>query len=214
MKTPAEGRTRLLIAILRGVTDREVAEVGGCLYDAGFRALEVPLNSPDPLRSIAALRAAIPLDCAVGAGTVLTIEQVRRCRDAGAEMIISPNTDPRVIRETVSLGMQTIPGAVTPTEAFAAIAAGARNIKIFPADQVGPAGLKAWTAVLPHGTGLLPVGGVDASNMGSWRAAGATGLGIGSSLYRVGVEIDELRRRAAGIMSAWGTVTTTSGGAT
>jgi len=191
-----------------------VAEVGGCLYDAGFRALEVPLNSPDPLRSIAALRAAIPLDCAVGAGTVLTIEQVRRCRDAGAEMIISPNTDPRVIRETVSLGMQTIPGAVTPTEAFAAIAAGARNIKIFPADQVGPAGLKAWTAVLPHGTGLLPVGGVDASNMGSWRAAGATGLGIGSSLYRVGVEIDELRRRAAGIMSAWGTVTTTSGGAT
>jgi len=214
VKTPAEGRTRLLIAILRGVTDREVAEVGGCLYDAGFRALEVPLNSPDPLRSIAALRAAIPLDCAVGAGTVLTIEQVRRCRDAGAEMIISPNTDPRVIRETVSLGMQTIPGAVTPTEAFAAIAAGARNIKIFPADQVGPAGLKAWTAVLPHGTGLLPVGGVDASNMGSWRAAGATGLGIGSSLYRVGVEIDELRRRAAGIMSAWGTVTTTSGGAT
>ena len=191
-----------------------MAEVGGCLYDAGFRALEVPLNSPDPLRSIAALRAAIPLDCAVGAGTVLTIEQVRRCRDAGAEMIISPNTDPRVIRETVSLGMQTIPGAVTPTEAFAAIAAGARNIKIFPADQVGPAGLKAWTAVLPHGTGLLPVGGVDASNMGSWRAAGATGLGIGSSLYRVGVEIDELRRRAAGIMSAWGTVTTTSGGAT
>lgn len=203
----------MLIAILRGVTDREAADVGRCLYDAGFRALEVPLNSPDPLRSIAAIRAAVPVDCAVGAGTVLTIDQVRQCREAGAEMIISPNTDPGVIRETVSLGMRTFPGAATPTEAFAALSAGARNIKIFPADQVGTAGLRAWTAVLPHGTGLLPVGGVDASNMASWRAAGATGFGIGSSLYRAGIEIDELRRRAAGIFSAWGAGTTTSGGA-
>lgn len=211
MTTPTEDGSPVLIAILRGVMDREATDVGRCLYDAGFRALEVPLNSPDPLRSIATIRAAVPVDCTVGAGTVLTIEQVRQCHDAGAEMIISPNTDPEVIRETVRLGMSTFPGAATPTEAFTALAAGARNVKVFPAEQVGTVGLKAWTAVLPHGTGLLPVGGVDASNMGSWRAAGATGFGIGSSLYRAGIEIDELRRRAAGVISVWRTETTPSG---
>jgi len=213
VRTSPASAAPTLIAILRGVTDREAAEVGRSLYDAGFRALEVPLNSPDPLRSIATIRAALPVDCAVGAGTVLTIDQVRQCHEAGAEMIISPNTDPEVIRETVRLGMQTFPGAATPTEAFAALAAGARSIKIFPADQVGAAGLRAWTAVLPRGTGLLPVGGVDASTMAAWRAAGATGFGIGSSLYRAGIEIDELRRRAIGILAAWAAGTVASGDA-
>lgn len=212
MTTAPEDGARNLIAILRGVTQREAADVGRCLYDAGFRALEVPLNSPEPLRSITAIRTAVPVDCAVGAGTVLTIDQVGRCREAGAEMIISPNTDPEVIRETLRLGMRTFPGAATPTEAFAALAAGARDVKVFPADQVGTVGLRAWTAVLPPGTGLLPVGGVDASTMASWWAAGATGFGIGSSLYRAGVEIDELHRRAVAIMSAWVAATTTSGG--
>ncbi len=212
MTAASEDRPRTLIAILRGVTEQEAADVGRCLYDAGFRALEVPLNSPDPLRSIIAIRAAVPLDCAVGAGTVLAIDQVRRCHEAGAEMIVSPNTDPEVIRETVRLGMRTFPGAATPTEAFAALAAGARDVKIFPADQVGAAGLRAWTAVLPRGTGLLPVGGVDASNMAAWCAAGATGFGIGSSLYRAGVDIDDLHRRAVEIRSAWVAATTTSGG--
>lgn len=212
VRTSTENAAPALIAILRGVTDQEAVDVGRCLYDAGFRALEIPLNSPDPLRSIEAFRAAVPDDCAVGAGTVLTVEQVRQCREAGAEMIISPNTDPAVIRETVRLGMESFPGAATPTEAFAALAAGARSIKIFPADQVGTAGLRAWTAVIPRGTGLLPVGGVDASNLAAWRAAGATGFGIGSSLYRAGIEIDELRRRAAGILAAWAATTTTSGG--
>ena len=203
----------VLIAILRGVTHPEAAEIGRCLYDAGFRALEVPLNSPDPLRSIAALRAVLPADCTVGAGTVLTADQVHQCRDAGAEMIVSPNTDSEVVRTTLELGMRAFPGAATPTEAFTAIAAGAKDIKIFPADQVGIAGLKAWTAVLPHGTGLFPVGGVDASNVAAWRAAGATGLGIGSSLYRAGVEIHELSRRAVALASAWEPGSTTSGGA-
>ncbi|HUX69473.1 MAG TPA: 2-dehydro-3-deoxy-6-phosphogalactonate aldolase [Cellulomonadaceae bacterium] len=212
-RAPEDGAPSL-IAILRGVTERESADVGRCLYEAGFRALEVPLNSPDPLRSITALRAAVPHDCAVGAGTVLTIDQVRQCREAGAEMIISPNTDAEVIGETLRLGMRTFPGAATPTEAFAALSAGARDIKIFPADQVGTAGLRAWTAVLPRGTGLLPVGGVDASNMAAWCTAGATGFGIGSSLYRAGVEIDELRRRAVEILSAWAASTTTPGGTT
>jgi 2-dehydro-3-deoxyphosphogalactonate aldolase len=210
--TAPEDGARSLIAILRGVTEREAADVGRCLYEAGFRALEVPLNSPDPLRSIAAIRTAVPRDCAVGAGTVLTIDQVGQCREAGAEMIISPNTDAEVIRETLRLGMRTFPGAATPTEAFAALSAGARDIKIFPADQVGTAGLRAWTAVLPRGTGLLPVGGVDASTMAAWCAAGATGFGIGSSLYRAGVEIEELRRRAVEILSAWAAATTTPGG--
>lgn len=203
----------MLIAILRGVTDREAVDVGTCLYDEGFRALEVPLNSPDPFRSIAALRSALPTDCTVGAGTVLTVEQVRECANAGAEMIVSPNTDRRVIRETLERGMLSFPGAATPTEAFVALSQGATSIKIFPAEQVGVTGMKAWTAVLPLGTGLLPVGGVDASTMAAWLAAGATGFGVGSSLYRAGITIDELRTRAAGIVSAWRVGATRSGGA-
>lgn len=202
----------MLIAILRGVREPEAVDVGMCLYEEGFRSLEVPLNSPNPLRSIAALRAALPSDCLVGAGTVLTAEQVRECADAGAEMIISPNTDHGVIRETMRLGLQAFPGAATPTEAFVALSEGARNIKIFPADQVGMAGMKAWTAVLPVGTGLLPVGGVDADTMAAWLAAGATGFGVGSSLYRAGITVDELRTRAAGIVSAWRAGSADSGG--
>lgn len=202
----------VLIAILRGLAGREAVDVGRCLYDEGFRAMEVPLNSPDPLLAIAALRSALPADCAVGAGTVLTPAQVRECADAGAEMIISPNTDPGVIRESVGLGLQVFPGAATPTEAFVGLAEGATGIKVFPAEQVGVAGMKAWTAVLPDGTALLPVGGVDASTMAAWLAAGATGFGVGSSLYRPGVAIDELRARAAEIVSAWTAGTTRSGG--
>jgi len=203
----------VLIAILRGVTVGEAVDVGMCLYDEGFRALEVTLNSPDPLHSIAELRSALPSDCTVGAGTVLTVVQVRECANAGAEMIVSPNTDRRVIRETLERGMLSFPGAATPTEAFVALSEGTTSIKVFPAEQVGIAGMKAWKAVLPRGTGLLPVGGVDASTMAAWLAAGATGFGVGSSLYRSGIGIDELRTRAAGIVSAWRVGATRSGGA-
>lgn len=199
-----------LIAILRGLTTAEANDVGHCLYDAGFRSLEVPLNSPDPLRTIAALRDTLPADCVVGAGTVLTVDEVRQCHAAGAQIIVSPNTNPAVIAETVRLGMASFPGAATPSDAFAAIEAGAENVKIFPAEQVGRGGLKAWTAVLPSRIALLPVGGVDASNLGAWVAAGATGFGIGSSLYAPGIGVEDLRRRADALIVAWKMSTTST----
>lgn len=192
-----------LIAILRGLTVSDAVSVGECLYEAGYRSLEVPLNSPDPLPTISALKKALPADCLVGAGTVLTVEQVRACHEAGAQIIVSPNTDTAVIAETVRLGMLSFPGAATPSDAFAAIGAGATSVKIFPADQVGINGLKAWTAVVPKHIDLIPVGGVDAANIGEWVAAGATGFGIGSSLYKPGIAVEDLRQRAVAMMAAW-----------
>jgi 2-dehydro-3-deoxyphosphogalactonate aldolase len=202
VNSPAEAAPTRLIAILRGLTDRDAAAVGACLYESGFRALEVPLNSPDPLRTIATLRAVLPVDCIVGAGTVVRADQVRGCADAGAQIIVSPNTDVEVITCTLDLGMQSLPGAATPSEAFTAIAAGATRVKIFPAEQVGIAGLRAWAVVLPPGTGLIPVGGVDESNAAAWLTAGAAGLGIGSSLYTPGITIGDLRQRAISLIAA------------
>ncbi|TFD03993.1 2-dehydro-3-deoxy-6-phosphogalactonate aldolase [Cryobacterium sinapicolor] len=192
-----------LIAILRGLTVSDAVSVGECLYESGFRTLEVPLNSPDPLLTISALKEALPANCMVGAGTVLTVKQVRQCHEAGAQIIVSPNTDVAVIAETIRLGMLSFPGAATPSDAFAAIGAGATSVKIFPADQVGINGLKAWTAVVPKEIGLIPVGGVDAANIGEWMAAGATGFGIGSSLYKPGIAVEELRQRAIAMIAAW-----------
>jgi 2-dehydro-3-deoxyphosphogalactonate aldolase len=202
VNSPAEAAPTRLIAILRGLTDRDAAAVGTCLYETGIRALEVPLNSPDPLRTIATLRALLPADCLVGAGTVVTTDQVQRCHDAGAQIIVSPNTNVDVIARTLDLGMQSLPGAATPSEAFTAIAAGATRVKIFPAEQVGIGGLRAWAVVLPPGTGLIPVGGVDESNAAAWLTAGAAGLGIGSSLYTPGIAIDDLRQRAISLITA------------
>ena len=192
-----------LIAILRGLTVSDAVPVGECLYESGFRTLEVPLNSPDPLLTISALKEALPANCMVGAGTVLTVKQVRKCHEAGAQIIVSPNTDVAVIAETIRLGMLSFPGAATPSDAFAAIGAGATSVKIFPADQVGINGLKAWTAVVPKEIGLIPVGGVDAANIGEWMAAGATGFGIGSSLYKPGIAVEKLRQRAVAMIAAW-----------
>ena len=194
--------TPRLIAILRGLTDAGAVDVGGCLYGAGLRVLEVPLNSPDPLRTIATLRKTLPDDCIVGAGTVITVKQVRQCHDVGAQIIVSPNTDTAVIAETVRLEMASLPGAATPSEAFAAVGAGAKCVKIFPAEQVGIAGLRAWTAVVPKEIGLIPVGGIDASNIGAWLKAGATGFGIGSALYQPGIAVEDLHQRAACITAA------------
>ena len=200
----AQPRTFIgLIAILRGLTVSDAVPVGECLYESGFRTLEVPLNSPDPLLTISALKEALPANCMVGAGTVLTVKQVRKCHEAGAQIIVSPNTDVAVIAETIRLGMLSFPGAATPSDAFAAIGAGATSVKIFPADQVGINGLKAWTAVVPKEIGLIPVGGVDAANIGEWMAAGATGFGIGSSLYKPGIAVEELRQRAIAMIAAW-----------
>lgn len=195
-----------LVAILRGIEPSEAQAVGQCLYDSGFRSLEVPLNSPDPLASISILRHTLPADALVGAGTVLNVEQVRSCHAAGAQIIVSPNTNARVISETVALGMDSFPGAATPSNAFDAIEAGAKNVKIFPAEQVGLAGFKAWTAVLPAGIGLIPVGGIDEENMSQWVDAGATGFGIGSSLYKAGRSLEDLKTRADKIVHAYQTI--------
>lgn len=192
----------MLVAILRGVTPDEVVGVGEVLYRAGVRAIEVPLNSPDALTSVSRLREHLPAACRVGAGTVLSAADVAAAGAAGAELIVSPNTDEDVIRATLDAGMTSIPGAATPTEAFRAIRAGARDVKVFPAETVGPAGVRAWRAVLPGRVRLLPVGGIDATTIPAFLDAGAGGFGIGSSLYRPGIDPGELARRASAVVAA------------
>ena len=191
-----------LIAILRGLTPDEAVAIGRAVAGAGIGILEVPLNSPDPGQSISLLRNALP-DCLVGAGTVLTTAQVEEAHAAGAQLVVSPNTDAGVIAETLRRGLRSYPGAATPSEAFAALSAGARAVKVFPAVQVGPAGMKAWTDVLPAWAELLPVGGVDAGAFPAWTAAGATGFGIGSALYRPGMRPADVAERARALQSAW-----------
>ena len=189
-----------LVAILRGLTPAEAPAIGDALLEAGFRVLEVPLNSPDPLASIALLRQR----CAgalVGAGTVLTPRQVNEVRDAGGELIVSPNFDAAVVAETARLGLVSLPGVATPSEAFGALAAGASGLKLFPAEAASPAVVKAWLAVLPRGTALMPVGGI--ATMAAWRAAGATGFGIGSALYKPGKSAAAVAEDARAFVAAW-----------
>jgi 2-dehydro-3-deoxyphosphogalactonate aldolase len=174
-----------LIAILRGITPAEAPSIGNALVDAGFRILEVPLNSPDPLVSINLLAHQHP-GALVGAGTVITPAQVREVHAVGGELIVSPNFDADVVREAVRLGLVCLPGIMTPTEAFAALAAGAHGLKLFPAELASPAVVKALLAVLPDDTLLLPVGGIAPGNMAAWRTAGAHGFGVGGSLYKPG----------------------------
>jgi len=190
-----------LVAILRGLTPAEAPAVGDAIVDAGFRLLEVPLNSPQPLESIALLRQRFP-QALVGAGTVLDAQQVRAVQGAGGELIVAPNFNAEVIAEAVRLGLVSLPGVMTPTEAFGALAAGATGLKLFPAELASPAVVKALLAVLPQGTPLMPVGGITPDNMDAWRAAGAAGFGIGSALYKPGkraaaVREDALRFAAA-----------------
>lgn len=192
-----------LIAIIRGVAPTQARDVGLTLYAAGFRTIEVPLNSPDPFESIAILRDALPHDCRVGAGTVVTTADVDKAAEAGAELIVSPNTDPSVIARTVERGLGSFPGAATPTEAFAAIHAGARNIKLFPGSSIGVTGMQAWASVLPAETALIPVGGVSPDNVKAWISGGAHGLGIGASLYRPAMSLDEVAATASAFAAAW-----------
>ena len=192
-----------LIAILRGVRSEEVLDIAEGIVDAGFSAIEVPLNSPDPLDSITALVENCGDTMEIGAGTVLTVDQVHECQQAGARIIVAPDTDRDVITTALELGLTPYPGAATPTEAFAAVKAGATNVKLFPSSSVGISGMKAWREVLPSGTELFPVGGVGADNAAEWRKAGAAGLGLGSSLYRRGDRPDDVRTRAQAIASAW-----------
>ncbi|MFM6990257.1 MAG: 2-dehydro-3-deoxy-6-phosphogalactonate aldolase [Rhodoferax sp.] len=191
-----------LVAILRGLTPAEAPEIGEALTTSGFRLLEVPLNSPDPLQSIALLRRAFP-QAVVGAGTVLTAAQVRDVHAAGGQMVVSPNFSAEVVAETVRLGMVSLPGIMTPTEAFAALAAGANALKLFPAELASPAVIKALLAVLPAGTRTLPVGGIGAANIRAWQDAGAAGFGIGSSLYKPGKPANVVQQDAIDIIAVY-----------
>lgn len=191
-----------LVAILRGLKPEEAPVIGDVLVEAGFRLIEVPLNSPQPLDSIAALRRRFP-GAVVGAGTVLTAAEVRDVASAGGELVVAPNFDREVVEETVRLGMASLPGIMTPTEAFAALKTGAHGLKLFPAELVSPAVVKALLAVLPKGTPLIPVGGIGADNLDAWRVAGAAGFGLGSSLYKPGDDAATVRAKAAAIVSAW-----------
>jgi 2-dehydro-3-deoxyphosphogalactonate aldolase len=195
-------RTLPLVAILRGITPQEAPVIGIRLVDAGWRLLEVPLNSPQPLDSIAALAQAHPT-ALVGAGTVLTVAQVRDVHAAGGQLVVAPNFHPEVVQEAVRLGLVCLPGVMTPTEAFSALAAGAHGLKLFPAEMISPAALKAMRAVLPPETALLPVGGITPANLGAYRAAGANGFGIGSALYQPGLSADAVQSRAQHFASAW-----------
>ena len=175
-----------LVAILRGITAAEAPEIGNALAGEGFTLIEIPLNSPDPLDGIARMAAELGERALVGAGTVLAVGDVARVQDAGGKFIVSPDTNPAVIAEAKRRGMDALPGYFTATEAFAALAAGAAGLKLFPAEGASPALLKAQRAVLPADAKVLAVGGVSETNMAEWRAAGADGFGLGSNLYKSG----------------------------
>jgi 2-dehydro-3-deoxyphosphogalactonate aldolase len=191
-----------LVAVLRGITVAEVGDVAAALTGEGFRVLEVTLNSPQPLASIRALATRFGDRCLVGAGTVLSPDDVTQVHAAGGRLIVMPHADAAVIREAKRQGLVCIPGVATPTEAFAALAAGADGLKLFPAEQIAPAVVKAWRAVLPGDVLLFPVGGITPATMAPYWAAGASGFGTGSGLYRAGASVDSVRAAAAAFAAA------------
>lgn len=191
-----------LVAILRGIAPAEAEAVGQSLYAHGFRCIEVPLNSPQPLNSIAALRASLPDDCLVGAGTVLQVADVNEIKAAGGNLIVMPHSAHDIIRAAKQAGMLCAPGVATPTEGFAALACGADALKLFPAEQLGPAVLKAWRSVFPSSTAFIPVGGMTPERMEDYWKAGARGFGIGSTLYTPGIPLQEIGRRARAFTEA------------
>ncbi|HWI83285.1 2-dehydro-3-deoxy-6-phosphogalactonate aldolase [Ramlibacter sp.] len=191
-----------LVAILRGIRADEARPVGEALVRSGWQLIEVPLNSPDPLASIATLAQAFP-QALVGAGTVLQPQQVAQVHAAGGRLIVAPNFNPAVVREAVRLGMACLPGVFTASEAFAALEAGACGLKLFPAEMIPPAGVKALRAVLPPDALVLPVGGITPTNMRDYRAAGANGFGIGSSLYQPGASATHVEQKALEFRAAW-----------
>lgn len=195
--------SRNIIAILRGISPSEATDAAHALVDAGITTIEVPLNSPDPFKSIKAMVNAVGTRALIGAGTVLSVDDVNRVALAGGRLIVSPNVDPRVIYATKTANMQSWPGVMTPTECFAALKNGADGLKIFPGSLIGPAGLKAIRAVMPIGTQIYAVGGAGPDNFSDWFAASADGFGIGSALYKPGMSTDDIAVRAANIVSAY-----------
>jgi len=186
-----------LIAVLRGISPEEIPAISDVLVDAGFRILEVPLNSPRPFDSIALLSRRLDRTCLTGAGTVRDPADIARVRDAGGTLIVMPHADLAVVREAKQADMVALPGVATPTEAFAALDAGADGLKMFPAEGLPPAVLKAWRAVLPKSALVFPVGGIKPDNMAGYWAAGASGFGTGSNLYRPGASAEDVRAMAA-----------------
>lgn len=192
-----------LVAILRGLRQHEAEDIGLALEEGGFALIEVPLNSPQPFDSIATLRRALKPTTLVGAGTVTRVEDVQRLREIGADLVVMPHADVAVIRAAKAAGMLCVPGVATPTEAFAAIAAGADALKLFPAELVTSGVMKAMRAVLPADVPLLPVGGITPASLAPWREAGARGFGLGSALYRPGLDAADVAANATEFIRAW-----------
>ncbi|WP_230532781.1 2-dehydro-3-deoxy-6-phosphogalactonate aldolase [Microvirga roseola] len=192
-----------LVAILRGLKPENARDVGFALVEAGFRIIEVPLNSPEPFRSIEILAKSLPKNVLVGAGTVLDPDNVNGIHDVGGRLIVMPHADTEVIRRAKDLNLICTPGVATPTEAFAALKAGADAIKIFPAEAMPPHVVKAWRAVLPKDAILLPVGGIKPDTMRAYVEAGANGFGLGSALFTPAMSADEIGRNARTFADAW-----------
>lgn len=195
-----------LIAILRGLKPEETAGVVGALIETGFTAIEIPLNSPDPFRSIETAVKMAPEGCLIGAGTVLTTAQVEQLADVGGRLMVSPNVEPAVISLAAEKGMVTMPGVLTPTEALSAAAAGATGLKFFPASVLGPSGIIAIRAILPPELEIAAVGGVSDANFGDYAKAGIRSFGLGSSLYQPGMSAAEVRERAVATIKAYDAV--------
>jgi 2-dehydro-3-deoxyphosphogalactonate aldolase len=191
-----------LIAILRGLTPAEAPAIGHALVSSGFAIIEVPLNSPEPLKSIAALTEQFP-QTLIGAGTVLNVQQVKDVHAAGGRLVVAPNFNPAVVAQALALNMVVLPGVATPTEAFAALDAGAHGLKLFPAEMISPATVKALRAVLPKDAALMPVGGITPDNMAAYRTAGASGFGLGSALYARGRSAEQVRSAAQNFVNAF-----------
>lgn len=206
MTIPFPKLRRRLVAILRGVRPDEVAAIGSAVFEAGIQAIEVPLNSPEPFRSIECLARCLPSSALVGAGTVLTAQQVEDLHRAGGRLLVSPNIDRAVMERATSRGMVTMPGVFTPTEAFLALSLGASALKFFPATTLGPKGIAAIGAVLPRETLVGAVGGVSEKDFADYAAVGVSTFGLGSSLYAPGLSAQEVSRRAVAAVRQWDAV--------
>ncbi|MGI9402310.1 MAG: 2-dehydro-3-deoxy-6-phosphogalactonate aldolase [Rhizobiaceae bacterium] len=194
---------RDLVAILRGIEPHETRDIVAALADAGFEAIEIPLNSPDAFNSVEIAAKAFGSECLIGAGTILTVEEVRRVNDAGGKLFVSPNTQPDVIRSAASCGMVCMPGVFTPTEALSALDAGASGLKFFPATVLGPVGISNIQAILPKGTVIAAVGGVGEANFGDYAKVGIRAFGLGSSIYKPGASALEIAKKARSVISAY-----------